>query len=82
MIPATGDAFTLLRAALEAAGVRYAIGGSWASAVFGEHFFPGGEASEVQWRDIRAAQFNRVYLEQGAGRLGIGALLKRALEGQ
>ena len=38
MSPA-GDVFTLLRAALEAAGVRYAIGGSWASTAFGEPRF-------------------------------------------
>lgn len=30
------DAFSPLRAALDAAGVRYAVGGSWASTAFGE----------------------------------------------
>src|SRR5690242_219873 len=30
------EAFEPLRAALEAAGVRYAVGGSWASTAFGE----------------------------------------------
>jgi hypothetical protein len=35
MMPAR-DAFSLLRSALEGAGVRYAIGGSWASTAFGE----------------------------------------------
>jgi hypothetical protein len=30
------DAFDALRAALERAGIRYAIGGSWASTAFGE----------------------------------------------
>lgn len=34
-----GDAFAPLRAALEQAGVRYAIGGSWASTAFGEPRF-------------------------------------------
>jgi hypothetical protein len=33
------DAFDILRAALEAAGIRYAIGGSWASTAFGEPRF-------------------------------------------
>jgi len=34
-----GDAFAPLRAALERAGVRYAVGGSWASTAFGEPRF-------------------------------------------
>jgi hypothetical protein len=34
-----GDAFSPLRSALEEAGVRYAIGGSWASTAFGEPRF-------------------------------------------
>jgi hypothetical protein len=34
-----GDAFTPLRSALERFGVRYAIGGSWASTAFGEPRF-------------------------------------------
>src|SRR3954468_5210541 len=34
MLPA--KAFDLLRSALERAGVRYAVGGSWASTAFGE----------------------------------------------
>ena len=34
-----GDAFAPLRSALERAGVRYAIGGSWASTAFGEPRF-------------------------------------------
>jgi hypothetical protein len=33
------DAFAPLRAALEGAGIRYAIGGSWASTAFGEPRF-------------------------------------------
>ena len=33
------DAFKLLRSALEQAGVRFAIGGSWASTAFGEPRF-------------------------------------------
>ncbi len=33
------DAFEPLRSALEAAGIRYAIGGSWASTAFGEPRF-------------------------------------------
>ena len=33
------DAFTVLRGALEAARIRYAIGGSWASTAFGEPRF-------------------------------------------
>ena len=182
-----GDAFSPLRSALEGAGVRYAVGGSWASAAFGEprftndvdiladfteeslgrflgglpktfyadpeealgairlgrpfnviympmafkfDFFPagafplglqeldravflegsglsqapapfvtpedillaklhwfkaGGGISEVQWRDIRGivrgsgASLDRGYLEQSAAKLGIAALLDRAL---
>jgi len=188
MIPA-GDAFAPLRSALEQAGVRYAIGGSWASTAFGEprftnnfdiladfnhenldrflaalpktffadqdearnailqgrpfnaiympmafkfDFFParafplgieeldravflagtglseapapfvtpedillaklnwfkaGGEVSEVQWRDIqgivrsRALTLDGEYLDRSARRLGILALLERALSG-
>lgn len=38
MTPAS-DVFALLRGALETAGVRYAIGGSWASTAFGEPRF-------------------------------------------
>jgi hypothetical protein len=38
MTPAA-DVFALLRGALEAAGIRYAIGGSWASTAFGEPRF-------------------------------------------
>src|SRR5277367_1384750 len=34
-----GDAFTPLRQALEQAGIRYAVGGSWASTAFGEPRF-------------------------------------------
>ncbi len=34
-----GDAFFPLRSALEVAGVRYAVGGSWASTAFGEPRF-------------------------------------------
>jgi hypothetical protein len=182
-----GDAFAPLRSALERAGVRYAIGGSWASTAFGEprftndvdiladftpenldqflgnlpetffadprearnairlgrpfnviympmafkfDFFParafplgiqeldravflassglsealapfvtpedillaklhwfrlGGEVSEVQWRDIqgiarsRAPTLDRKYLEQNAAKLGVFALLEKAL---
>ncbi len=37
MLPA--DAFEILRSALEAAGIRYAVGGSWASTAFGEPRF-------------------------------------------
>ncbi len=33
------DAFDILRAALEQTGIRYAIGGSWASTAFGEPRF-------------------------------------------
>jgi len=33
------DAFDLLRSALERAGIRYAVGGSWASTAFGEPRF-------------------------------------------
>jgi hypothetical protein len=45
----------------------------------------GGEASEVQWRDIqgivrgRGATLDRKYLEQGATRLGVSSLLAKAL---
>jgi hypothetical protein len=34
-----GDAFDLVRSAFQAAGIRYAVGGSWASAAFGEPRF-------------------------------------------
>jgi hypothetical protein len=89
-----------LRSALEGAGVRYAVGGSWASTAFGEPRFTndvdvvadfadwfkaGGEISEVQWRDIggivRAcgASLDRRYLKQSAAKLGVAALLERAL---
>jgi hypothetical protein len=34
-----GDAFAPVRSALEQAGVRYAVGGSWASTAFGEPRF-------------------------------------------
>jgi len=34
-----GDAFAPLRSALERAGLRYAVGGSWASTAFGEPRF-------------------------------------------
>jgi hypothetical protein len=36
------DAFAPLRAALDEAGVRYAVGGSWASTAFGEPRFTNG----------------------------------------
>ena len=184
MTPAS-DVFALLRGALEAAGIRYAIGGSWASTAFGEprftndvdvladftldnavrflaglpatffadpeeirrairvgrpfnviympmafkfDFFPAAafplgsqeldravwmpgsglseapapfvtpedillaklfwEPSEVQWRDIqgivrnRGASLDHQYLAQGAEKLGIAALLERALASQ
>ena len=34
-----GDAFSPLRSALDGAGIRYAVGGSWASTAFGEPRF-------------------------------------------
>jgi hypothetical protein len=37
-----GDAFSPLRSALEGAGIRYAVGGSWASTAFGEPRFTNG----------------------------------------
>ena len=37
MLP--GEAFDILRSALEHAGIRYAVGGSWASTAFGEPRF-------------------------------------------
>src|SRR3954452_19276666 len=36
MTMSAAEAFTPLQAALERAGVRYAVGGSWASTAFGE----------------------------------------------
>ena len=39
MIPHTSEPFDTLRNALEALGVRYAVGGSWASAAYGEARF-------------------------------------------
>ena len=50
-------------------------------------FHAGGEVSEVQWRDIvgvvRACgpALDRKYLESGAARLGVTALLHKALAG-
>jgi hypothetical protein len=50
------------------------------------HWFrSGGEVSEVQWRDIEGLvracglQFDLVYLERSAAKLGVGDLLMRAL---
>jgi hypothetical protein len=50
------------------------------------HWFrAGGEISEVQWRDIRGivracgATLDRGYLERNAAKLGIAALLEKAL---
>jgi hypothetical protein len=50
------------------------------------HWFKaGGEVSEVQWRDIQGivrgggAALDRKYLEQSAAKLGILALLEKAL---
>lgn len=37
-----GEAISPLRSALEGAGVRYAVGGSWASTAFGEPRFTSG----------------------------------------
>ena len=37
-----GEAFAPVRAALESAGVRFAVGGSWASTAFGEPRFTNG----------------------------------------
>jgi hypothetical protein len=51
-------------------------------------FRPGGEVSEVQWRDIqgivrnRGVSLDREYLAQSAEKLGIPALLERALASQ
>jgi hypothetical protein len=154
------EAFAPLQAALEDAGVRYAIGGSWASTAFGEprftndvdiladltahnltrfledlpqtyyvdpeeahkalrlgrsfniihisgisdapapfvtpedillaklHWFRnGGEVSDVQWRDIqgivrgRKDTLDRSYLQTSASKLGLAALLEKALQG-
>ncbi len=36
---ADAEGFALLRAALDTAGIRFAVGGSWASAAFGEPRF-------------------------------------------
>lgn len=41
-VTSLADAFEPLRSALEKAGVRYAIGGSWASTAFGEPRFSNG----------------------------------------
>jgi hypothetical protein len=148
-----GEVFVLLRVALETAGIRFAIGGSWASTAFGEPrqtndvdivadltpenlerflavvppvfvvgreeartavrlgrpfnviyipmavpfitaedillaklywFRLGGEASNVQWRDIQGIvrygrdTLDRDYLNASAASLGVVALLKRA----
>ncbi len=46
----------------------------------------GGNVADVQWRDIRgivltrAANLDRNYLEQGAAKLGLQTLLRRAFE--
>ena len=190
MTASAGEAFRLLRRAFEAAGIRFAVGGSWASAAYGEarftndidiiadfdrsalerflallpaafhadpdearsmvrlgrafnviymptalkfDLFPaaafpigmeeieravllsnsglsdepvpfvspedillakldwfrqGGEVSDRQWRDIegivrtRSASLDRTYLSLGAERLGVAALLDRAMRGQ
>lgn len=39
MTASAGDAFGLLRTALESSGIRFAVGGSWASAAYGEARF-------------------------------------------
>jgi hypothetical protein len=48
-------------------------------------FSAGGEVSDVQWRDIQGivratgANLDRAYLDRSAAKLGIVALLDRAL---
>ena len=39
MTPAADEPFGLLRTALESAGIRFAVGGSWASAAYGDARF-------------------------------------------
>ncbi len=39
MTTSAGEAFRLMRSALEACGIRFAVGGSWASAAYGEARF-------------------------------------------
>ena len=43
MTTSAGEAFRLLRSALEASGIRFAVGGSWASAAYGEARFTHNE---------------------------------------
>ncbi len=81
------DAFDVVRSALEKAGIRYAIGGSWAStASVSRYWFKiGDESSEVQWRDIPgivracSATLDRAYLKSAASQLELRDLLHRSL---
>ena len=52
-----GDAFSPLRKALEKAGVRYAIGGSWASTAFGEPRFTNDVDILADFNSGNLAQF-------------------------
>ena len=50
-IMSPADAFEPLRSALEQAGIRYAIGGSWASTAFGELRFTNGVDIVVEFTE-------------------------------
>ena len=81
----------LVTDALEALGVAYAIGGSFASAedtVLAklEWYRMGGEVSDRQWRDllgvleVQGDRLDRAYMRRMALSLGVADLLSRAFE--
>jgi predicted nucleotidyltransferase len=91
MTASAGEAFRVLRRALEAAGVRFAVGGSWASAAYGEARFTNDidiladfDASGLnRFLDLLpVADLDQSYLRRGAERLGVTGLLDRAMRGQ
>jgi len=68
-----GDAFALLRSALERAGVRYAIGGSWASIAFGEPRLI-NHADILAARPSAALWFERPRVRRGLRRAARGTI--------
>lgn len=67
----TADAFDLLRSALERAGVRYAVGGSWASTAFGEPRFTNNVDILAEFSEENLPAFLR-FLVCHAGRYPAG----------
>jgi hypothetical protein len=53
------EAFAPMRAALESAGVRFAVGGSWASTAFGEPRFTNDVDSLADFTVLSVSQFLR-----------------------